>query len=463
MNSAVSSVQPGPTRVNLPALDERALRPPLIIAPLRFVWPFLVAAAAGFILHTHLSGYPATLAMYCGIAVIMAVSLTVVNGFAGQFSIGHAGFMAVGGYLAASLVYYGSFKLLGDTDSASFHGGLLSVAPMDMAAASQPSLLHPTLLFGRGDLLFVGAALAGAALSALAGWLVGLPSLRLRGDYLAIVTLGFGEIVRILIQGTPSQLDTTTDPAIGDVSLVRALPHLGGALGFNFAPAYTTVFWVTAAVVLTLIWTIRLKYSSYGRALLSIREDEVAAQAMGVNITRYKVRAFMYGAFFAGIAGALFAMTEGSINAGEMGFQRSFEFVIMVVLGGLGSISGAALAAVILTLLTQVLQDPTSASIWPWGVAGGAVVAVLGALGARSRRWAPPVTVTGLLVTWQVLRWLHMQNRINLNDYRMVIYSLALIVMIIARPSGFFGIQEIWDYLPRSWQFWHADAGKAAA
>jgi ABC-type branched-subunit amino acid transport system permease subunit len=132
----------------------------------------------------------------------------------------------------------------------------------------------------------------------------------------------------------------------------------------------------------------------------------------------------------------------------------------MVVLGGLGSISGAALAAVILTLLTQVLQDPTSASIWPWGVVGGALVATLGAFGARHRRWAPPVTVTGLLVTWQVLRWLHMQNRINLNDYRMVIYSLALIVMIIARPSGFFGIQEIWDYLPRSWQFWHADAGK---
>jgi len=445
-----------------PGLNDRALRPPLIAAPLRILWPVAVALAGGFILQTHLSGYAATLAIYSGIAVIMAVSLTVVNGFTGQFSIGHAGFMAVGGYLAAALVYYGSYKLLGDTDNATFHGGLLSVAPMN-GDAVQPSLLHPTLLFARGDLLFVAACLAGAVVAAAAGWLVGLPSLRLRGDYLAIVTLGFGEIVRVIIQGTPSQLDPTTDPAVGDVSLIRALPHLGGALGFNFAPTYTTVFWVTAAVILTLIWTIRLKYSSYGRALLSIREDEVAAQAMGVDTTRYKVRAFMYGAFFAGLAGALFAMTEGSINAGEMGFQRSFEFVIMVVLGGLGSISGAALAAVILTLLTQLLQDPTSASIWPWGIAGGAVIAVLGALGTRGRRWAPPATVAGLLATWQMLRWVHMHNWVNLNDYRMVIYSLALIVMIIARPSGFFGILEIWDYLPHSWQFWRPNTGKAAS
>jgi ABC-type branched-subunit amino acid transport system permease subunit len=134
----------------------------------------------------------------------------------------------------------------------------------------------------------------------------------------------------------------------------------------------------------------------------------------------------------------------------------------MVVLGGLGSISGAALAAIILTLLTQLLQDPTSASIWPWGIAGGAVIAVLGALGTRGRRWAPPATVAGLLATWQMLRWVHMHNWVNLNDYRMVIYSLALIVMIIARPSGFFGILEIWDYLPHSWQFWRPDTGKAA-
>src|SRR6185437_14404799 len=161
-----------------------------------------------------------------------------------------------------------------------------------------------------GDVLFVAGCIAGGLVAAAAGWLVGLPSLRLRGDYLAIVTLGFGEIVRVV-------------------------------LGFILLPGYTSIFWVYVWVAIMLLVAIRLKYSSYGRALLSIREDEIAALAVGVNITRYKVRAFILSAFFAGIAGALFCLQVGSILAGDLGFQRSFEIVIMVVLGGLGSVSGA--------------------------------------------------------------------------------------------------------------------------
>jgi branched-chain amino acid transport system permease protein len=308
-----------------------------------------------------------------------------------------------------------------------------------------------------GDFLFIGACLFGALVAALAGWIVGLPSLRLRGDYLAIVTLGFGEIVRVLLQGTPDQLDTTsTDPALTDLSFPRQIVHLGGALGFSGAPAYSTVFWIWLAVGITLAAIIRLKQSSYGRALLSVREDEVAAQAMGVNITKYKVRAFVFSAFFAGLAGALYAMKVGTINAGELAFQKSFDIVIMVVLGGLGSVSGAALAAVILTLLPELLRNPPD--LWPWGLLIAAIVAVLiTALAPRKR--GPLLTLIGICAGWELMRWTARWRGIDLSDYRMIIYALALIIMMIVRPQGLFGVREIWDYLPRSWQFWNRKSG----
>jgi branched-chain amino acid transport system permease protein len=343
-----------------------------LLSPVRAVTPFLTAVAVAlvmqYIIVPHIGGYGSEIVVDCGVAVILAVSLTVVNGFTGQFSIGHAGFMSLGGYLAAAIVYYGSYRLFGDFD---FHPGW------------------------QGQILFAAACLAGGIFAAACGWLVGLPSLRLRGDYLAIVTLGFGEIVRVVIQGTPDQLDvTSTDPGLSDLSLPAQLTHLGGALGFSGQPVYTTPFWVWFAAALTIALTIRLKYSGYGRALLSIREDDIAAQAVGVNTTRLKVRAFMYSAFFAGIGGGLYAMKIGStINAADFGFQRSFDYVIMVVLGGLGSISGAALAAIALTILPELLQ--------------------------------------------------------GFELYRMVVYALLLIVIMILRPQGLLGIREIWDYFPR--------------
>jgi branched-chain amino acid transport system permease protein len=339
----------------------------LVRAALPFVIAILVALVISVGIEPRLGGYGSELLVQCGIAVILAVSLTVVNGFTGQFSIGHAGFMALGGYFAAAIVYYGSFKLFGDFD------------------------VHAEW---KGESLFAAACLGGGILAAISGWIVGLPSLRLRGDYLAIVTLGFAEILRVVIQGTQDQLDTTSsDPALADLSFPRLLMHLGGALGFTGQPVYTTPFCVWFAAALTLALTIRLKYSSYGRALLSIREDDIASQAVGVNTTRLKVRAFMFSAFFAGIGGGLYAMKIGStINASDFGFQKSFDYVIMVVLGGLGSISGAAIAAIVLTLLPELLR--------------------------------------------------------NFDQYRMVVYSVLLILMMIVRPQGLLGIREIWDYLP---------------
>lgn len=351
------------------ALDDRALhlRPSLASAAPRVVLPFAIGIGIAFLMQLvvapMLGPFVAKLMMDIGINVILAVSLNLVNGFTGQFSIGHAAFMAVGGYTAGAITYYGSFVLWGD---AQIHGAFL----------------------GGGDLLFLCASVAGGLMAALAGFIVGLPSLRLRGDYLAIVTLGFGEIVRVLIQRTDDVkfLKAEVDAA----SPLELATSVGGALGFGGIPFYTTVFWVYVFVAVTLVVAYRLKASSYGRAFLSIRENEIAAEAMGVDTTRYKVWAFVIAAFFAGIAGSLFAHEVGTtLNPRELGFQKSFDVVIMVVLGGMGSISGAALAAVGLTLLPELLR--------------------------------------------------------GFAEYRMIVYALLLIAMMLARPQGLFGVRELWD------------------
>jgi branched-chain amino acid transport system permease protein len=406
-------------------------------------WPLLlaiiIATAMHFLLAPIIGGFGANLLMNCGIAIILATSLTVVNGFTGQFSIGHAGFMSLGGYTAAAIVYYGSYRLFGDFN---FHGGVLS---------TKTFLANHGSMFTKGDALFIAGCLSGAIVAAAAGWIVGLPSLRLRGDYLAIVTLGFGEIVRVIIQGTPDQLDTT-DPSIAILPFPKLLTHLGGALGFSGAPAYSTVFWVWFAVGITLAAILRLKQSSYGRALLSVREDEIAAASIGVPITKAKVRTFVFAAFFAGLAGGMYAMVVGTINAGELAFQKSFEIVIMVVLGGLGSVSGAAIAAVMLTLLPELLRDPPG--LWPWGLVGAAILAGF-ILWLAPRKRGPLITLVSVCAGWELMRWIARREGIDLSDYRMVIYALTLIVVMIARPQGLFGVREIWDYLPRSWQFWN--------
>ena len=337
-----------------------------VVAALRSLYPLIVGVVIAWFLQQFLAPaigpFKAKLVLDIGIAIVAASSLNIVNGFGGQFSIGHAGFMMVGGYAAAWLTYYGSIELWG---SAKIHGELL----------------------GGGDWLFLAACLLAGVVAALAGLVVGLPSLRLRGDYLAIVTLGFGEIVRVLIQRTG---DVVSPDDYRDLGLAGAASHLGGSLGFGGVPTYTRIFYVYVFVAIVLIAAYRLKESSKGRALLAVRENEIAAEAMGVHTSRVKVSAFVTAAFFAGIGGALFAHELGTtLNPRELGFQKSIDLVIMVVLGGMGSITGVVVAAVALTIMPELFR--------------------------------------------------------SFSDYRMPVYALALIVVMIARPQGLMGIRELWD------------------
>ncbi len=364
---------------NLPALIA-SNRPAAGPTLLRSVLPVVVIAAlavlAQAVLKDAVGPYWADLSITIGVNIMLAVSLTIVNGFTGQFSMGHAGFLAVGGYVSGAVSYYFSLTQWG---SAAAAGGKLSGMPMTTEGLAW---------FASGDLMFPVALLCGGLVSALLGLAVGLPSLRLRGDYLAIVTLGFGEIIRVLIQQTGPALKTPE--AADQAGIIGMATGLGGALGFGGLPKYTSMFWVVLFAGLTMLIAYRIKTSTSGRAMLSVREDEIAAEAMGVNTTRTKVWAFVIAAFFAGIAGGLYAHKLGvALGPVDAGFQRSFDIIIMVVLGGLGSISGAALAAVVVTILPEYLRAVA--------------------------------------------------------DYRMIIFALALILMMILRPKGLLGVREVWD------------------
>lgn len=235
--------------------------------------------------------YQINLTSLC-INVILAVSLNLINGFTGQLSLGHAGFMAVGAYAAVYMTVM---------NNQSFLAGVI-----------------------------VACLAAG-----LAGFLIGVPTLRLRGDYLAIATLGFGEIIRVILYN---------------------IDYLGGPAGVSGIPQYSTWPVLFAGMVFTVIIIQNIINSSYGRAIVSVREDEIAAEIMGINTTSYKVLAFVVGAAFAGLAGALYAHYFYIIKPDNFGFMKSFDILVMVVLGGLGSTTGAILAAVFVTVLNAFLQ-----------------------------------------------------------------------------------------------------------
>ena len=235
--------------------------------------------------------YEINLTSMC-INIILAASLNLINGFTGQLSLGHAGFMAVGAYISVIM----SDKI------------------------GQP---------------FIVGILAACLAAALAGLIIGVPTLRLRGDYLAIATLGLGEIIRVVLQN---------------------IDYVGGPSGIMGIEKMTTWAWLFGGTVLTLIVIVNLINSSYGRAIISVREDEVAAELMGINTTRYKVLAFVIGAMFAGLAGALYAHYFYIIKPDTFNFMKSFDILVMVVLGGLGSTTGAIIAAVFVTALTAALQ-----------------------------------------------------------------------------------------------------------
>jgi branched-chain amino acid transport system permease protein len=297
--------------------------------------------------------YPTRILVLIGINIILAVSLNIINGHAGQFSLGHAGFMAVGAYTAAFLTvkWFAPF-----------------VNSLPEGSAQQ--------VIWQNVLLLV-TVLAGALVSAIAGYIVGLPSLRLRGDYLAIVTLGFGEIIRVVILN---------------------IEEIGAARGLSGIPPWGSFFWVFFFAGLTILISHRMVMSSVGRAFLAVREDEIAAEAMGVDTTRYKVKAFVIGSALAGVAGALYGYFMMYLNPGMFTFVKSFEVVAMVVLGGLGSISGSIVAAIVLTFLPEAL------------------------------RYVKDI--------YQDMR-----------DPRMVIYSIMLIVLMLTRPQGLFGRKELWEML----------------
>jgi branched-chain amino acid transport system permease protein len=257
-----------------------------------------------------ISSYTSRILIFCCINIILAVSLNLINGFTGQFSIGHAGFMAIGAYSSAYFtVYYGTrwaeslSKSIGDTAA--------------------------------GTIILLIAVVIGMLTGALAGLIVGIPSLRLRGDYLAIVTLGFAEIIRIVILN---------------------IDAVGGATGFA-VPGLVNFFWVGLFAVITVVVVHNIVRSSTGRVLISIREDELAAEAMGINSTRYKVLSFSISSAFAALAGVLFGHYTQFLSTNDFLFIRSFEIIIMIVLGGMGSLSGSILGAVVITVLPELLRE----------------------------------------------------------------------------------------------------------
>jgi branched-chain amino acid transport system permease protein len=201
-------------------------------------------------------------------------------------------------------------------------------------------------------------------MASITGLLVGAPSLRLKGDYLAIVTLGFGEIIRVVF---------------------RNIPSLGGAIGLNGIPQYTNFFWTFASAAVCIYVVLCMVHSTYGRGFIAVHDDEVASEAMGINTTRYKITAFVIGAF---IAGALYSHQITAINPKGFNFILSIEIVVMVILGGMGNTGGVILAAILLTLLPEFLRA--------------------------------------------------------INQYRMIIYSLLLIVLMLTRPQGLFNFRNPW-------------------
>lgn len=281
-----------------------------------------------------LNGYYTDILTFALINIVLAVSLNLVTGILGQLVLGHAGFMLVGAYAAALF--------------------------------TKNSELSLTVAFP------IGLVLSGL-FAAICGVVIGLPALRLRGDYLAIITLGFGEIIRVIANNLK-----ITNGAMG----LRGIDSLSNRN--NPGAMFTYAFFIAVVVIFLMFTFVR---SRHGRAVISIREDEIAAESMGINTTYYKMFAFVLAAFIAGIAGGVYAHHVGVIDPAKFDFNRSVEILIMVVLGGMGSITGSVISASVLTILPELLRD--------------------------------------------------------FSQYRMLIYSVILICLMLFKPSGLLGRYEI--------------------
>ncbi len=290
--------------------------------PARVGFALLVAGALVVAAMTQaLNDYLLTLACFVGLHAMLAASLALTNGYTGLFSLGHPGFMAVGGYIAAILTYPVNRK-----------GFMMPDLP-ELLAVQQWDLL-PALLVGG----------LGAVITAV---VVGFPVLRLRGHYLAVATLGFIIIVRVLLNNSDG--------------------YTRGALGLSGMPKLTDIWWVFAWTALTLFVCWRVKHSSLGRAMMAVRENELAARCAGISPARVRMIAFVLGAFFAGIAGGLWAHLVTAITPNSFSILLAFNLVVMVVIGGSGSLTGAALAAVAISVLSEALR-PLEESLEAYGL-----------------------------------------------------------------------------------------------
>ena len=285
-----------------------------------------------------LTSYYVQIIMFALINSMVTVGLNLINGFTGQFSIGQAGFVAVGAYVSGVVTTL--------------------VLPTNLAPFLRPVAL-------------VAGVLAGGVAAGLCGYLIGRPSLRLKGDYLAIVTLAFGEIIR---------------------SAIRMIPQVGGPRGFYGIPRYSNLFWIVLFFGLTIYAMRNFLYSSYGRACVSCREDELASETMGVDTTRYKVMAFTVGSAMAGVAGGLLAHLLGYLHPDQFNYLRSIDFLVYLYAGGVGSITGSIIGASLLTVIPEMLR---------------------------------------FLAGW-----------------RLVIYGVVLVLLMLFRSQGIFGGRELTSMIP---------------
>jgi branched-chain amino acid transport system permease protein len=309
----------------------------------------------------YINPYYYQIIIYAGINIILATSLNLINGYTGQFSLGHAGFMAIGAYLAAALSTY--------------------FAPFFISVLGNSGFGH--------IIWFIIVLFLGGCGAAIVGLLVGVPSLRLKGDYLAITTLGFSEIIRVTIQnlniiGASQGFRGVYVYQDGTKSLEMVSEMGNTPFQFFTIPKFTNFFWTFLIVAIIIFGISNLMRSTFGRGFIAVKDDEIAAEAMGVNTTKFKVTAFIIGAFFAGVAGGLYCHFIQYINPEDFNFLRSVEIVVMVILGGMGSTIGVVIGAIILTILPELLRD--------------------------------------------------------VQEFRMIVYALLLIIMMLVRPQGLFGI-----------------------
>jgi branched-chain amino acid transport system permease protein len=298
----------------------------------------------------------------CAVYTIFAVTFNLIYGYTGQFSLGHAGFAAIGAYV----------------------GALLTMSPAQKQANF---FLQPIVPFQADlEVPFLPTLIIAGLVAAFIGSLIAWPALRLRGDYLAIATLGFSEIIRIL--------------------LVNLQPLTNGAMGLKGIPEYTNLYWSWGAAIVTIFVVKRLIDSSYGRAMKAIRDDEVAAEALGVDLFRHKIMAFAVSAFFIGVAGALFSNLISTIDPKVFLFTLTYQIVGITVMGGMGSITGSAVAASLYTIFLELLRPIESQFNF-----GSLVVP-------------------------------------GIPGMRMVIFSLLLLFVILFYRKGLFGQKEFsWDWL----------------